>query len=519
MSWSDPSWLVLAVAALAAAAAVPWLARWRALQQARLASRPLWGRWLGGVPATGAARAALWLLAAAAAAVAAAGPRWGKADLATGRGLDAVIALDVSASMNCADVAPDRLGRATHVLRQALERTSQTTWALAVGAGSARRQVPLTTDADSVAAALAGPNLGQGLAPGSNLALLLATAASMLDAGGPARAVVLVSDGEQLEGDAAAMAQGLRRSGVAIVTLVAGTENGAPVPRRTPDGAAVYVRDPAGALVRSRAHPELMRDLCASPADAIDAGSADAARSLAGALAQAVRTSARETTPVRSAPPALAAALLATASFLLWPWRRSAAALLLLLPATLGAAPLPVPAPPWWQRILPGSAAVLARRGEAALERNAWSEASRAYAEALALRPGDRSLRLAWATAAALAGADAGEAALEELARVPSLASTAWYDLGTVRLLRGDPAGAVQPLRRAVQADPARGEAWRNLELALARSRAQATTEPAPAPNDARSRARLVEAAARAALVPAPRVEAAPTGATIGGDW
>ncbi|OYV93307.1 MAG: hypothetical protein B7Z68_08755, partial [Acidobacteria bacterium 21-70-11] len=220
MSWSDPGWLVLAVAALAAAAAVPWLARWRALQQARLASRPLWSRWLGGVPATGAARAALWLLAAAAAAVAAAGPRWGEADLATGRGLDAVIALDVSASMRCADVAPDRLGRA-----------------------------PLTTDADSVAAALAGPNLGQGLAPGSNLALLLATAASMLDAGDPARAVVLVSDGEQLEGDAAAMAQGLRRSGVAIVTLVVGTENGAPVPRRTPDGAAVYVRDPAGALV------------------------------------------------------------------------------------------------------------------------------------------------------------------------------------------------------------------------------------------------------------------------------
>ncbi|OYV88166.1 MAG: hypothetical protein B7Z68_13560, partial [Acidobacteria bacterium 21-70-11] len=184
-------------------------------------------------------------------------------DLATGRGLDAVIALDVSASMRCADVAPDRLGRATHVVRQVLERTPRTTWALAVGAGSARREVPLTTDAGSVVAALAGPNLGQGLVSGSNLALLLATAASMLDAGDPARAVVLVSDGEQLEGDAAAMAQGLRRSGVAIVTLVAGTENGAPVPRRTPDGAAVYVRDPAGALVRSRAHPELMRDLCA----------------------------------------------------------------------------------------------------------------------------------------------------------------------------------------------------------------------------------------------------------------
>ncbi len=128
-------------------------------------------------------------------------------------------------------------------------------------------------------------------------------------------------------------------------------------------------------------------------------------------------------------------------------------------------------------------------------------------------------MRLAWATAAALEGEGAGEVALADLARVPSLAGTAWYDLGTVRLLRGDPDGAVQPLRRAVQADPERAEAWRNLELALARSRAQATAEPAPAANDARSRARLVEAAARAALVPAPRVAAAPDGAATGEDW
>ncbi|MDD5564871.1 MAG: VWA domain-containing protein [Thermoanaerobaculaceae bacterium] len=517
MSWSDPRWLVLAAAALAAAAAVPLLARWRALQQARLASRPLWRRWLGGVPATGAARVALWLLAAAAAGVAAAGPRWGRPAPLPGRGLDAVIALDVSASMRCADVTPDRLDRAVYVLRQALERTPNATWGLAVGAGTARRAVPLTSDADSVAAALANRDLGQGLTPGSNLALLLATAASMLDAGGPARAILLVSDGEQLEGDATAMAQGLRRTGVAIVTLTAGTEGGAPVPRRTPDGGIAYVRDSAGALVRSRAHPELMRSLDASPADAIDAGTADAARALSGALAGAVRATARETTPVRSAPPALAAALLATAAFLLWPWRRSAGVLLLVVPATLGAAPPPA-APPLWQRLLPGSAAVMARRGEAALERGAWGEASRAYGEALALRPGDRDVRLAWATAASLAGAPGGEVALEQLAGSPAFAAIAWYNLGTVRLLRGDAAAAVPPLRRAVQADPTRAEAWRNLELALTRRSAQTAAATATGRSDARSRAKLVEAAARAALTAAPRVAGAPPPAA-GRDW
>jgi Ca-activated chloride channel homolog len=516
MSWSDPGWLAFAGLALAGAAATPLLARWRTLQQARLASRPLWLRWFGAAPATGGARLALWLLAAAAAATAAAGPRWGRAGTVAGEGVSAAIALDESASMRCADVHPDRIGLATEVLRQAIERTPRATWALAVGAGDARARVPLTDDSGTVASALADRSLGAGLAPGSNLALLLATAASLLDGGGPARAIILVSDGEQLEGDAAAMAQQLRRRGIAIVTLLAGRESGAPVPRRDAQGTITYVRDAAGELVRSRAHPAFLRELCANPGDAVDAGSPGAAAALADAVGRAVRVTARTATAVRSAPAALAAALLATASFLLWPWRRTAGALLLALPATLAAAP---PTPAAWQRALPGSAAVLARRGGAALERGSWNEASRAYAAALALRPRDASLRLGWATAAALAGEPGGEAALERLTGDPGAAAAAWFNLGTVRLLRGDAAGAVAPLQRAAAADPSRSDAWRNLEIALARSRPDSGRGPAPATNGAGDRARLVEAAARAALVPVAYDGAAPAGAASGGTW
>ena len=518
MSWSDPGWLAFAGLALAGAATTPLLARWRTLQQARLASRPLWLRWFGAAPATGGARLALWLLAAAAAATAAAGPRWGRAGTVADEGVSAVIALDESASMRCADVHPDRIVVATDVLRQAIERTPRATWALAVGAGDARPRVPLTDDANTVVAALADRSLGAGLTPGSNLALLLATAASMLEGGGPARAIILVSDGEQLEGDAAAMARQLRQRGIAIVTLLAGQESGAPVPRRDAQGTITYVRDAAGELVRSRANPAFMRELCASPGGAVDAGSPGAAAALADAVGQAVRVTARTATAVRSAPAALAAALLATASFLLWPWRRTAGALLLAFPVSLAAAP-PPPTPAPWQRLLPGAASVLARRGAAALERGAWGEASRAYTRALALRPHDASLRLASATAAALAGEPGGEAALERLTGDPHEAAAAWFNLGTVRLLRGDAAGAVAPLQRAAAGDPSRSGAWRNLEIALARSRAGSGQGPAPAPAAAGDRARLVEAAARAALVPVTYDGAAPAGAARGGTW
>ena len=495
MTWTDPRWLWLAAAALLGLAATPAVARRRSLQQARLAGRRLWSRWLGAVPATGAARLALWLLAAAAAAIAAAGPRWGNSPAAAAEP-DIAIALDVSASMRCADVSPERLGRATSVLCEAIDRVGPAGWALASGAGTARASVPLTSDARAVAAALASPELGRGVTAGSNLAVLLATAASLLDAAGPGRVVLLVSDGEELEGDAATVAAALRRSGIAVVALATGTAAGGPVPRPAESGVVSYLRDASGELVRSRAHPELLARLCGGAEGVVDASAAGAPAALAAALRTSASAVVRRTGPARSFPFGLGAALLATASFMLWPWRRRALAAVLLFPGIASAAP-PVPT------ARTESAVVLARRATAAMERGAWAEASREYAAALALRPGDADLRLGWGTAAALAGETGGDEALAALAEREGSAWPALYNLGTARLARGNAAGAVDPLRRAVAADPARPEGWRNLELALA-ARGRPADRGGDAGTAAATRARLVEAAARAALVPFP---------------
>ncbi len=519
MSWNDPAWLLLAAGAVLLLAAVPAGARWRTLQQARLASGSLWRRWLGGVPATGAARAALWLLAAAAAAVAAAGPRWGRPSEAGDAGLEVAVALDVSSSMRCADVDPDRLGLATAVLRELVARVPGATWGLATGAGAAEARVPLTADAETMTATLADGELDRGLAPGSNLAALLATAASLLETGGPRRAVLLASDGEELEGDAAAVAAALRASGIAVVALGVGTPAGAPVPRRDASGRTFYVRDARGALVRSRVRFDLLRRLGATPGDAVDAAATGASRRLAEALARATRGNVRETAPVRARAFALVAAALATASFLLWPWRRAGLALAAaLIPLAACAGPPTPAAPTGWQRVLPGTASVLARRGAAALARGAWPDAERAYGRAMALRPRDASLRFGWATAAALAGDRRGEDALTSLTGVPALAAQAWYNLGTARLMHDDRPGAVEALRRAVALQPERSEAWHNLELAIARARGSGGAVSQA--GDPGARSRLVQAAARAALAPAPSDRVLPPAEPAGGgDW
>jgi tetratricopeptide (TPR) repeat protein len=518
VSWATPHWLALAVAALALLPGAVLLGRSRRLEQARVATAGVWRRWLGGAPATGAGRLSLWLVAAALAAAAAAGPRLGATRAAVPATLDLAIALDVSASMGCTDVTPSRLERAVTVLRQALRRMPLGNLALAIGGASAQALVPLTSDRASVEARLAEPDLSHWVLPGSNLAALLGTAAAQLGSSAAARVVLLVSDGEQLEGDAAAMADALRAAGVGVVTLLSGTAEGAPVPRRDAGGHVTYARTSTGELVRSRANPELLVRAASGAGDAIDASSPAAARQLVEALARAARGSTRELAPAQRAPLVLAAALAATASFLLWPWRKDAFATLLLPLPLLAAMPTPTnDVPTTWQRILPGAATVLARRAEGEASRGAWEEARRDYARSLRLDPGDGELRLGSAVAAAMSGGS--ETALTALANDPKLGATALFDLGTARLLRGDAQGAVEALRRAVVAQPNDAAAWRNLELALLRVEAEHGSTTSADPLAKLRRERLVAAAARAALQPlwlrAPEVQAS----SDGRDW
>ena len=519
MTWTDPRWLLLALAAVALLPGAALLARWRRLQQARIAAAGLWRRWLGGLPATGAGRAALWLFAAALAAAAAAGPRWGEPGPAAAPGLDVVLALDVSASMRCADANPDRLGRAVAVAQQLVARGGLGSVGLVVGAATAQALVPLTADRATVAARLGDAGLDRWVAPGSNLAALLATAGAQLERSASARAVVLLSDGEELEGDAGAVAATLRRRGVAVFTVAVGSREGAPLLRRDPRRGVSYRRDPAGALIRSRAHPDLLARLAGAGGGAVDGNSAAAPRLVWAGLARLARSAQRQDAPARPAPLALAAALVATASFLLWPWRRMTAAALLLPFPLLAATPAAAPTPAAWERALPGYGAVLARRGAAAAARGAWQEARSAYGRALALEPRRPDLRVAWAAAASLCGDGGAEAELAELARDPQVGATAAYDLGTARLLRGDADGAAEALRLAAAADPACAAAWRNLEIALARS---GQTGAGRAPADAAGTAQrdhLVAAAARAALQPLiVRAPEAPPAAD-GRDW
>ncbi len=248
-------WLLLAVAALAALGGVQ-LHRRRALlaalagpQARRVAPRA--------GAARPAARLGSTLLGLALLALALARPQCGtRAELTTQAGVDLVLALDVSRSMQARDVKPDRLTRAVLEVGELVDGLAGDRVGIVVFAGEAFVQCPLTTD--YAAARLFLRAVGPRSVPrqGSDLGHALLTARQVLEASaaaGRAKVVLLVTDGEDLEGGAREAAARLGEAGIRVHALAVGTAAGEPIPLVDAAGKVTgYKKDEAGEPVVTR---------------------------------------------------------------------------------------------------------------------------------------------------------------------------------------------------------------------------------------------------------------------------
>ena len=143
IEYAQPAWLLLLLVVLGMSAAVIRLQRWQRRARASFAG-PQAARW----PRTLAWPRMLLLLAAAALiALAAARPQWGSRESSREReGVDLVIALDVSQSMQAKDVPPSRLQLAQDELTRLVETQRGSRIGLVFFAGTAIIRSPLTTD-------------------------------------------------------------------------------------------------------------------------------------------------------------------------------------------------------------------------------------------------------------------------------------------------------------------------------------------------------------------------------------
>lgn len=179
------------------------------------------------------------------------------------RGVDIVLALDISGSMRAEDFQPvNRLVAAKQVLDRFLARSEGHRVALVAFAGRALTLAPLTTDLDAVREALKRVDFGTVRQDGTAIGDAIGTSLLRLaDPKTKARVVVLFTDGENNAGyldpiKSAAMA---KVRGVRVHTVAVGRPGGAPIPMENALGQKVYLRGSDGQLILPQINEEALK--------------------------------------------------------------------------------------------------------------------------------------------------------------------------------------------------------------------------------------------------------------------
>ena len=177
--------------------------------------------------------AALMLAAVTLAIVAAAQPQWGTRTSQLSRtGSELVVVMDVSRSMNAQDVTPNRLDAAKSAVNATIDRLGGARVGLVLFGGTGRLRFPLTSDFQAAHQVVSTLETGQVFVTGgTSTALGLDEALNVFDFSKPAgRAVLLVTDGDNLGDDPSDSATKLRVAGVDLMVAGVGTAAGSTIP-------------------------------------------------------------------------------------------------------------------------------------------------------------------------------------------------------------------------------------------------------------------------------------------------
>ena len=202
--------------------------------------------------------ALLWILAV----IAMAGPRWDFTDIkAFAPGSDLVILMDISRSMNVADVPPSRLARARQEVQDLVQLNRKVRIGLIAFATVAHIVSPITEDGQTILNALPGLTTDLGNLQGSRLNEAIDRAEQLLS-GQPSeggRSILLISDGDFDEPNLSQRIKRLADKGIQFHALGVGSTGGGPVPARIGEGD--LLRDRSGQIINSRLNDSLLREL------------------------------------------------------------------------------------------------------------------------------------------------------------------------------------------------------------------------------------------------------------------
>ena len=183
-------------------------------------------------------------------------------------GIDVYILLDVSLSMQAQDIKPSRLEKAKHEIAKLIHKLRGDRIGLIVFSGEAFVQFPLTTDYSAANLFLSAvdvntvPQPGTAIGPAINLAVR-----SFKQDEETKKVIIVITDGENHEGNVVKIAEDALDKGVSIFTIGLGSTTGAPIPITNANGTQIgYKKDKYNNVVLTKLDENTLKEI----ADAAD---------------------------------------------------------------------------------------------------------------------------------------------------------------------------------------------------------------------------------------------------------
>jgi Ca-activated chloride channel family protein len=181
------------------------------------------------------------------------------------KGIELIIALDVSNSMLAEDIQPNRLEKAKRAIARLTERLSNDKIGIIVFAGKAYTQIPITTDYTSAKMFLNSINTEivptQGTAIGAAIELAMKSFTPETES---SKAIVVITDGENHEDDAVEMAKLAKESDIVVHTIGMGLPQGGPIPIFNSSGQKDFKRDQKGEVIVTKLDENMLQQIASA---------------------------------------------------------------------------------------------------------------------------------------------------------------------------------------------------------------------------------------------------------------
>jgi len=181
------------------------------------------------------------------------------------KGIDIMIALDVSNSMLAEDIKPNRLEMSKQAISKLVDKLGNDRIGIVVFAGKAYMQLPITTD--YAAAKMFLSNINTQIVPtqGTAIGEAIEMAVGSFKDETHSRVIIVISDGENHEDDALKAAKEASEKGIIVYTVGMGLPEGAPIPEYNKYNQMVgYKKDRDGSTVVTKLSESMLQQIASA---------------------------------------------------------------------------------------------------------------------------------------------------------------------------------------------------------------------------------------------------------------